>query len=99
MRGLIDTFLAAGPTRPAFHFGFLPTFLHFSSLGTTHPYMLLIPQTRTEAILRARLNELGTTIQYNCTVIALEQKPEYVDVTIEHAQERVVNTGKICGWL
>ena len=46
------------------------------------PYILMLGQDDNERIMGAQLHELGVDIQWNTEFIALEQYPDYVDVTL-----------------
>jgi 2-polyprenyl-6-methoxyphenol hydroxylase-like FAD-dependent oxidoreductase len=81
-RGLLERFLAEGPTRPITAFGGLPDPLHLSCLDTDRPYTLGIPQTRTEELLEARAAELGGSVRWGQAVTGLQQNQEGVTVQV-----------------
>jgi 2-polyprenyl-6-methoxyphenol hydroxylase-like FAD-dependent oxidoreductase len=55
--------------------------IRFDHLPTRHPYTLMIPQYRTEAILLARLRELGGEVCRPMAVRSVRQDPGGVRVT------------------
>jgi len=59
--------------------------LDFSTLEGPHKHMISIPQTRTEAILRDRLEELGIPIQWDTSVEDLGKKSDVTKVSLEGA--------------
>ncbi|WP_328609506.1 FAD-dependent monooxygenase [Amycolatopsis sp. NBC_00345] len=82
MRGAEEPFLAEGMRVPAWHFGMLPHRLDFRALDTAFPFMLAIPQTRTEALLSQRAAGLGVEIHRGHTVTALSQNSEAVTLEV-----------------
>jgi len=56
--------------------------VHFEGLPTRYPFTLMIPQNVTEAILLARLRELGGDVHRPYKVIDLSQEPDRVAVTV-----------------
>jgi 2-polyprenyl-6-methoxyphenol hydroxylase-like FAD-dependent oxidoreductase len=63
LRGLADRFISRGRQVPNMHFGGLETRLDFSVFDTRFPFVLLLPQATTEAILEQRAVELGVEIK------------------------------------
>lgn len=57
--------------------------LHFDQLDSSHPYLLMLPQDQTEAVLTVRLAELGGEIHRGATVSAIEQTDDAVIAVIE----------------
>lgn len=57
--------------------------LPFATLDSRHPYLLMLPQDRTEAVLAARLAELGGVIHRGATASIMEQTQDSVTATIE----------------
>ncbi len=47
-----------------------------------HPYILMLGQDANEVILGERLHEFGLTVEWNTELVALEQHPDHVDVTL-----------------
>jgi len=72
-RGIVDRFLAEGPKVPFTHFAALDEPLSLADLDTDHPYVLGIPQTRTEALLETHAIECGAAIRWGHEVIDVEQ--------------------------
>jgi 2-polyprenyl-6-methoxyphenol hydroxylase-like FAD-dependent oxidoreductase len=73
--------------------------IRFDHLPTRHPYTLMIPQYRTEAILRARLGELGGDVWRPAAVQDAQQDAGGVRVTIggDGGAPRVVNARYLVG--
>jgi 2-polyprenyl-6-methoxyphenol hydroxylase-like FAD-dependent oxidoreductase len=84
-RGIADRFLADGWKVPFAGFAGVEAPLDLSVLSTDHPYMLGIPQTRTEELLEARANELGAEIRRGQEVIGLSQTDDGVEVQVQSA--------------
>jgi 2-polyprenyl-6-methoxyphenol hydroxylase-like FAD-dependent oxidoreductase len=55
--------------------------LSFEGLPTPHPYVLMVPQSDTEAALLERLRELGGDVCRPCQVTGVAQDPEGVTLT------------------
>src|SRR5262245_22969629 len=81
LRGLADRFLLRGRRLPIGHFGALDTRLDFSVFDTRFPFVLLLPQPTTEAILEERALELGADIKRNHLVETIESRTD--DTIIE----------------
>ena len=85
-RGLGAQFAAAGTRYPLD--GFFAGILRSApELDTTHPYVLGIPQTQTEALLTRRALELGVEIRRGSEVTGLAQKESGVSVTLADGSE------------
>jgi 2-polyprenyl-6-methoxyphenol hydroxylase-like FAD-dependent oxidoreductase len=82
MRGLEKWFLSEGVPIDRWHFGMLEHRLDFSTLATPFPYMLALPQRRTEELLERRATELGVPIMRGHEVTGLRQNAESVTVEI-----------------
>ena len=88
--GVIDAMLAAGAMYPKFrtHFGSLS--LRMGSLGSAkqatesvpYPNLWMVPQARTEAILRERLCELGGEVEFGKAFASVTQNEHCVEVTL-----------------
>ena len=88
--GVIDAVLAAGAIYPKFrtHFGGLS--LRMGSLGSAkqatesvpYPNLWMVPQARTEAILRERLCELGGGVGFGKAFASFTQNEQGVEVTL-----------------
>ncbi len=48
------------------------TYVSFSALNTPYPFVSILPQCRTEALLRERLNRVGGRILYGCSLESIE---------------------------
>ncbi|MTD55230.1 FAD-dependent monooxygenase [Amycolatopsis pithecellobii] len=83
MRGMEQPFLAAGRQVPSWHFGMLPDRVDFRSLDTPFPFMLALPQTRTEEFFHERALEVGARVLRGHEVTALAQ--DDTSVTLEIA--------------
>ena len=57
--------------------------LPFDTLKSKHPYLLMLPQDKTESVLAERLIELGGTIHRGATVSAIAQNETEVLATVE----------------
>ncbi|GAA2052782.1 FAD-dependent monooxygenase [Catenulispora yoronensis] len=56
-----------------------------SELPTPYPYLLVVPQYETEAVLQARLDRLGVRIRYQTEVVDLRQDADGVTLTVQDA--------------
>ncbi|MET1071318.1 MAG: FAD-dependent monooxygenase [Umezawaea sp.] len=83
MRGVEKQFLAEGGQIPTWHFGMLGNRLDFRDLDTPYPFMLAIPQLRTEELFEQRALELGVRILRGHGVTGLAQDPEAVTVDLD----------------
>ena len=83
MRGVLDRALKRGIPLPTGHYGVLDTRLNFSTLETSCPYTLFIPQAVTEALLEERALELGVDLRRGCRVTGFSQDGDGVSVTAE----------------
>jgi 2-polyprenyl-6-methoxyphenol hydroxylase-like FAD-dependent oxidoreductase len=61
----------------------------FRGLPTHYPYLLMIPQNETEAVLAARLAELGVSIERQVALSSLTQTPDRVTTALTRADGRV----------
>src|SRR3981189_20118 len=81
LRGLADRFLARGRPVPSMHFGALDTRLDFSVIDTRFPFMLVLPQATTEALLEERALEIGVNIRRGHFVETVEQDANHVVIS------------------
>jgi 2-polyprenyl-6-methoxyphenol hydroxylase-like FAD-dependent oxidoreductase len=81
-RGIVERFLVEGPRVPAIGFAGLDAPLPLAGLPTDHPYVLGIPQTRTEALLEAHAVERGVTLRRGHVVTAVAQDADGVTVDV-----------------
>jgi 2-polyprenyl-6-methoxyphenol hydroxylase-like FAD-dependent oxidoreductase len=82
-RGIVDRFLAEGPKVPFTHFAALSEPLQLAELDTDHPYVLGIPQTRTEALLEAHALEQGGEIWWGHMIADVAQDEDGVTMQME----------------
>ena len=89
--GVIDPILASGSQYPAFRFHWWRRFtlgrwnMHAHaqpSADVPYPNTWMVPQWRTEAILRERLTQLGHQVEFGNRLTALEQGPDAVTAEI-----------------
>jgi 2-polyprenyl-6-methoxyphenol hydroxylase-like FAD-dependent oxidoreductase len=78
LRGLEQRFLDEGVPVPHWHFGMLASRLDFSVLDTPYPFMLALPQLRTEQILEEHALALGVRVLRGHTVTGLRQDADGV---------------------
>ena len=62
--------------------------LHFDTLPTRHPYLLMLPQDVTEAILAEGLGEAGGTVRRGWMAEALVETPDGVQATVASGEDR-----------
>ena len=86
-RGIVDRFLAEGPKVPFTHFAALDAPLDLSGLDTDHPYVLGIPQTRTEALLEAHALERGAEMRWGHAVAEVAQDDDGVRIQLDVATD------------
>ncbi|MEV0280281.1 FAD-dependent monooxygenase [Streptomyces sp. NPDC050610] len=79
-RRLSDILVGQGRTAPRAHFAALPTMLDYSDLNTPFPFVLMIPQARTERALTDYLHEHGVPVRYRRPVTGVEQDASGVRV-------------------
>lgn len=60
--------------------------LNFDELPTGHPFLLMIPQDRTERILFEALLKAGGTVNWDSTIEAIEQTPDGVMARIANSK-------------
>jgi 2-polyprenyl-6-methoxyphenol hydroxylase-like FAD-dependent oxidoreductase len=70
----------------------------FADLPTRYPYVLMLPQSETEAILARRLEVLGGTVHRACEAVDLHQDAEGVAVTVRRGgQARTLRARYLVG--
>ncbi|GAA0481419.1 hypothetical protein Ade02nite_56770 [Paractinoplanes deccanensis] len=74
MRGAQGPLLAAGRPVPDWHWGVLRSRLDLTALDTPYPFMLAVPQERTEAVLQEHALALGVRIERGREVTGLRQE-------------------------
>jgi 2-polyprenyl-6-methoxyphenol hydroxylase-like FAD-dependent oxidoreductase len=88
--GVIDAILAAGGPYPKFRTHLGPVSLRAGSLGTSkpategvpYPNLWMVPQSRTEAIMRERLNALGGQVEFGKELVTFQQTQAGVEATL-----------------
>jgi 2-polyprenyl-6-methoxyphenol hydroxylase-like FAD-dependent oxidoreductase len=63
MRGIVDAWLADGVQIPTTHYAMLSSRLDLTGLDTDFPFVLFLPQVRTEELLENRARSLGADIR------------------------------------
>ena len=90
--GVIERFLAEGQRLKALCVGEgdhrLATLAVGEGIDSAFPFPLLLPQSRTEALLSARLAELGGAIERSVELAGLSQDDSGVTATLQHADGR-----------
>jgi 2-polyprenyl-6-methoxyphenol hydroxylase-like FAD-dependent oxidoreductase len=87
--GVIDAILAAGGPYPKLRIHLGPLSLRAGSLGTTrqatesvpYPNVWMVPQSRTESIMRARLCALGGQVEYGKALATFRQDECGIEAT------------------
>ena len=88
--GVIGAILAAGAPYPRFRFHLGRFSLRVGSIGSwrqptdgvPYPNLWMVPQARTEAILRDRLSALGGKVEFGYALTAFTQNQHGVDATV-----------------
>jgi 2-polyprenyl-6-methoxyphenol hydroxylase-like FAD-dependent oxidoreductase len=88
--GIIEPILAAGGPYPRLRIHLGPLSIRAGSLGSSkpptasipYPNLWMVPQSRTEAILRKRLHALGGRVEFNTAIVAFRQDQDGVDATL-----------------
>jgi len=90
--GVIDDFLAAGVRLNALTVGDgshkLATLAVGEGIDSPYPFPLLLPQSRTEAILGARAAALGVTLERGVELVGFAQDEDGVSATLRHPDGR-----------
>ena len=90
--GVVDHFMREGQRLNALCVGEgdrrLATLAVGEGIDSAFPFPLLLPQSRTEALLAARLAELGCAIERNVELVGLAQDASGVTATLRHADGR-----------
>jgi 2-polyprenyl-6-methoxyphenol hydroxylase-like FAD-dependent oxidoreductase len=72
--------------------------LGFGALPSAFPYLLMLPQNVTEAVLAERIQELGGTVRRGVTAESIEQTPEGARVIVsQHDEQRVISAKWVVG--
>jgi 2-polyprenyl-6-methoxyphenol hydroxylase-like FAD-dependent oxidoreductase len=83
-RGILDRFTDSNPTPPFVNFGMFA--LDLRRLDFPHPFGVVIPQARVEALLEQHARELGVEIRRGHEVIGFEQDEAGVIVEVRTAK-------------
>lgn len=91
-RGLkLTTFAIRDRDRPLLTLG-------FEGLPSAHPYLLMLPQNVTEAVLAERIAELGGHIRRGVTAESIEQVEDGARVTVsQDGERRVIRASWVVG--
>jgi 2-polyprenyl-6-methoxyphenol hydroxylase-like FAD-dependent oxidoreductase len=92
--GVIDQILAAGAPYPKFRLHLGPLSVRAGSLGSSkppteavpYPNLWMVPQARTEEILRERLRQLGHQVEFGMALTKLEQDDHSVHATLSNGE-------------
>lgn len=87
MRGQMDAYLDAGLPCSRPPLGDLRGHLDYHRLDTPFPYILIIPQSRTEELLEKSALDAGAEIERGAEVTGVQQGPDAVRVEITGADE------------
>jgi 2-polyprenyl-6-methoxyphenol hydroxylase-like FAD-dependent oxidoreductase len=101
--GIIEPILAAGDLYPKLRIHLGPLSILAGSLGsskpstesTPYPNLWMVPQSRTEAILRERLHALGGRVEFNRAIATVQQDQNGVDATFWNGE--TVRAGYLVG--
>ena len=88
--GVVEPMLAAGGLYPRLRIHLGPFSMRAGSLGSTkqptantpYPNLWMLPQSRTEAILRERLDAQGGRVEFNTAIVNFRQSQYGVDATL-----------------
>jgi 2-polyprenyl-6-methoxyphenol hydroxylase-like FAD-dependent oxidoreductase len=83
-RGIAEELIAKGAPVQSLRL-FDTAVVDVSGLPTPYPYLLVVPQYETEAVLQARLDRLGVGIRYETEVVGLRQDADGVALTVRDA--------------
>lgn len=88
---LADTFVREGYTTPGVNLstGGDSVVADFSGLDTRYPYLLIVPQARTEELLEAHLTELGQAVERGVELKTLAQGADDVTAHLQHADGQI----------
>ena len=84
-RGLADRWLARGQRIPTTHYAMLSSRLDLSVLDSDFPFVLFIPQVRTEELLEEHARALGVPVLRGIEVTGVTVQPDGVQVTTRSA--------------
>lgn len=81
-RRISDVLVDQGRKVPHAHFAALPSDLDYSGLDTPFPFVLMIPQWRTERALADYLRSRAVPVHYGAEAASVVQSPDAVRVTV-----------------
>jgi 2-polyprenyl-6-methoxyphenol hydroxylase-like FAD-dependent oxidoreductase len=92
--GVIDAIMAAGGPYPKFRIHFGPLAVRAGSLGTRkqptesvpHPNIWMVPQARTESIMRERLCALGAQVEFGKALTTFWQDERGIQATLSNGE-------------
>jgi len=92
--GIIEPILAAGGLYPRLRIHLGPLSMRAGSLGspkqptasTPYPNLWMVPQSRTEAILRERFHALGGRVEFNTAVVSFRQDQDGVNILLSNGE-------------
>ncbi len=101
--GVADSILAEGVLYPRLRFHWGPFSLRGGSLGTRHPAtehvpypnLWMVPQSKTESILRERLRTLGSDVEFGKALAGFTQNDRAVTASLSNGE--TVNTKFLVG--
>jgi len=101
--GVIDAVLAAGAVYPRLRLHAGPFSLRAGSLGSSkeameavpYPNLWMVPQARTEAILRERLSALGGAVEFSVALVRFTQAEDGVHAVLSNGD--AVRAGYLVG--
>ncbi len=79
-RGILDRFTAGNPTVPFLNFGMFP--MDLRKLDFPHPYAVVIPQARVEALMESHARELGAEVRRGHELVGLTQDEQSVHISV-----------------
>ncbi|QMU79841.1 NAD(P)-binding protein [Streptacidiphilus sp. PB12-B1b] len=77
-----DVLVEQGRKVPHAHFAALASMLDYSGLDTPFPFVLMIPQWRTEHALADYLRACGVPVHYDAEVTSIVQSPDAARITV-----------------
>ena len=63
--------------------------LTLDSIDSLYNYVLMLPQHKTEEVLRAYLEEKNSPVEYDCSVASIEEKGDLIEVALEDGRTLV----------
>jgi len=94
MRGMADAHVLEGRAVPTAHFAALSARLDMSVLSSRFPFMLVLPQVRTEELFAERAVALGAELRLGHRVPRVVQNDGGVDVAVDGPDGRYVQRAR-----